>query len=180
MPKRHNAQATKSKNAVTRPEPSILFPVNAVASAKSLKPVREVQVVDPQSNKTPMKTPSDKKEPDQFTSHRPDPRTRAREMWSAVNQIGPNISPGQPDAQKRPADAGRFAEAQEDNRANESGRGPKGDKTQVQGNRQGGGDQRGKSNRPAAGLPEVHHEAEKLRRLAGESRDARGARKETT
>jgi hypothetical protein len=103
-----------------------------------------------------MKTSNKEQKPDQTTNTKADPRTRAREMWSAVDQIGPNISPGQPDNQKRPGDAGRFAEAQEDHRTHETVRGPKGDKTQVQGNKQGGGDQSGKSSQPAAGRGKRH------------------------
>ena len=52
---------------------------------------------------------------------------------------------------------------------------PKAEKTQVQGNRQGGGDQRGKSNRPAGGIPPDTRTSEKTQRLAEESRDPKGA-----
>jgi|GEM_PF-6393157 len=52
---------------------------------------------------------------------------------------------------------------------------PGAQKTQVQGNRQGGGDQRGKSNRPGGGIPATANMTEKAGRMARDSRDPKGS-----
>lgn len=101
----------------------------------------------------------------------------ARERWSAVNQLGPNMSPGDPDNAGHAPDTtgpGDLQSKQIPERPQSGGR-----KTQVQGNRQGGGDQRGKSNRPRAGIPDPQRSDEEIREVAEQSRDARGARKGT-
>jgi hypothetical protein len=49
------------------------------------------------------------------------------------------------------------------------------DKSQVQGNRQGGGDQTGKRNRTQGLMPRGNRKDEQLQRGAEQSRDAKGS-----